>query len=106
MTERDDVPRISEAERQRAHAVHSIDDETRMHAGGDETDLAQGAGGDLRRPEASDQGGDLLDDSEAGEDAAGEGDGERAGSDMLGGGALDSPDTADADLAQEGSESA
>ena len=61
MTDRDGIPRSSDPNpqgadprRDRAHAVHSLDDETRLQAGGDETDLVQGAGGDLRRPEAED----------------------------------------------------
>lgn len=85
MTERDGVPRSSDPnpqttdpERERAEAVHSLDDETRMHAGGDETDIVQGAGGELRRPEMEDRGG-------------------------VG---PDTPDDADADMAVEGEESA
>jgi hypothetical protein len=103
MTDRDGVPRTTEAERQRAHAVHSMDDETRLHAGGDETDLAQGAGGDLHRPAAGDRGGDVLGD-EAQDDDTVDGD-ERTEPDMAGGGRVDSPDAADADLAQDGRES-
>lgn len=71
MTERDDVPRSSDPnprttdpQRDRAQAVHSVDDETRMHAGGDETELVQGAGGDLRRPDAEERGGDVLESSD------------------------------------------
>lgn len=85
MTERDGVPRSSDPnpqttdpERERAEAVHSVDDETRVHAGGDETDIVQGAGGELRRPDVDERGGARL----------------------------DSPDDADADLAAEGDESA
>ncbi|HSI93210.1 MAG TPA: hypothetical protein VK925_06885 [Jiangellaceae bacterium] len=102
MSDRDGVPRTTEAERQRAQAVHSMDDVTRMHAGGDETDLAQGAGGDLYRPAAGDRGGDVLGD-EAQDDTADVD--ERTEQDMAGGGRVDSPDAADADLAQEGRES-
>jgi hypothetical protein len=100
MTDREDIPRTTEAERERAQAVHSLPDETRMHAGGDETDLVQGAGGDLHRPAAGDRGGDISDDARtAAED-------ERAEQDMAGGGRVDSPDAADADLAREGGDSA
>lgn len=99
MTDREDVPRTTEAERERAQAVHSLPDETRVHAGGDETDLVQGASGDLHRPAARDQGGDISDDARtAAED-------ERAEQDMAGGGRVDDPDAADADLAQDGRDS-
>jgi hypothetical protein len=67
MTERDGVPRSTDPnprttddERERAEVVHSMDDETRLHAGGDETDIVQGAGGEVRRPDAAHRGGDVL----------------------------------------------
>lgn len=69
MTERDEVPRTTPAERERAQAVHSLDDETRLSAGGDESELVQGAGGDVHQPQTEDRGGDPagdLDDDEAG----------------------------------------
>lgn len=82
MTERDDIPRVprssdpnpqtTDPRRERAQAVHSVDDETRLQAGGDETDLVQGAGGELRRPDAEERGGDVLessDDAQTGADA-------------------------------------
>jgi hypothetical protein len=100
MTDRDDIPRTTQAERERAQAVHSLPDETRVQAGGDETDLVQGAEGDLHRPAAGDQGGDISDDAPmAAED-------ERAEQDRAGGGRVDSLDAAVADLASEGWESA
>jgi len=46
--------RVSQEERDRAAAVHSVDDETRMHADADETELVQGAGGELRRVDDGD----------------------------------------------------
>ena len=60
MSERDEIPRTTPRERDRAQAVHSLDDETRLHAGPDESEVVQGAGGDIRRPDAEDRGGDVL----------------------------------------------
>lgn len=51
-----EVPHTTEAERARAMAVNSLDDETRVRAGGDETDLVQDGGGELRRPADEDLG--------------------------------------------------
>lgn len=71
MTGRDEVPRSTDPslhgadpDRERAQAVHSVDDETRVHAGGDETETLQGAGGDVLRPASSDRGGHMPDDGE------------------------------------------
>ena len=71
MTERDGVPRSSDPnpqstnpDRERAQAVHSVDDETRLHAGGDETDIVQGAGGEIFRPDQEDRGGEADDNDE------------------------------------------
>lgn len=55
MTEPDDIrdpgeiPHTTPEERDRAEAVHSMSDETR--GADDETDLIQGAGGEVRRPD-------------------------------------------------------
>lgn len=38
---------MDEQEIERAMAVHSVDDETRLRTGGDETDVAMGAEGEL-----------------------------------------------------------
>lgn len=47
-TSRDaEVLRTTQAERDRAMAVHALDDETRMHTAADETDIVQGGGGEL-----------------------------------------------------------
>lgn len=54
--EPDDIRPTTEAERSRAMAVNSVDDETRVHAGGDETELVQDAGGELRRADEKDLG--------------------------------------------------
>lgn len=56
MSEPDDIHPTSEEERARAASVHSVDDESRVHTGGDETDVVQGAGGELRRPREEDIG--------------------------------------------------
>lgn len=67
----DEIPRTTPQERDRAQAVHSLDDETRLHAGADESDVVQGAGGDIRRPDAEDRGGDVVGENstdEEGED--------------------------------------
>lgn len=93
MSERNEIPRTTPQERDRAQAVHSLDDETRLHADPDETDVVQGAGGDIMRPSAADRGGDALGD-ESGND------------DLTDRDVLDSPDDADAELADEGRESA
>lgn len=62
--ERERIPRTSDpapptdVRRERAQAVHSVDDETRMHTDADETELVQGAGGELYRPDAEERGGE------------------------------------------------
>lgn len=73
MTERDRIPRTSDptppadSRRERAQAIHSVDDETRVRADADETDLVQGAGGDLHRPDVEDRGGEVAEgDDDAG----------------------------------------
>jgi hypothetical protein len=43
----------TQEERDRAMAVSSVDDETRVHSGGDETSLVMDAGGELQQPPAS-----------------------------------------------------
>ena len=93
MTEREEIPRTTQHERDRAQAVHSLDDETRLHADPDESEVVQGAGGDIRQPAAEDRGGDVLD-------------GESAGEDLPDWEVLDSPDDADARLADEDRDSA
>jgi hypothetical protein len=40
----------TQEERDRAMAVHSLDDQTRLHAGGDETETVMDAGGEVQRP--------------------------------------------------------
>lgn len=47
-------PMPTQEERDRAMAVHSVDDETRVHSGGDETSLVMDAGGELQQPPAAD----------------------------------------------------
>ncbi|TDE03379.1 hypothetical protein [Jiangella asiatica] len=42
------VRHTTQEERDRAAAVHSVDDDTRTHADPDETEVVQGAGGELR----------------------------------------------------------
>lgn len=42
-----DVRHTTQAERDRAMAVHALDDDTRMHTDADETDVVQGAAGEL-----------------------------------------------------------
>jgi hypothetical protein len=93
MSEREEIPRTTQYERDRAQAVHSLDDETRLHADPDESEVVQGAGGDIRRPNAEDRGGDVLGGHSV--------DDELADRDVL-----DSPDDADAGPADEGRESA
>ncbi|WP_026877273.1 hypothetical protein [Jiangella gansuensis] len=54
MTGREESPpdegirRTTQEERDRAAAVHSVDDETRVHGDPDETEVVQGAAGELR----------------------------------------------------------
>ncbi|NED95936.1 hypothetical protein G1H11_11510 [Phytoactinopolyspora alkaliphila] len=63
--------RTTPEERARASAVNSVPDETRMHAGADETELVQDAGGELRRPDAEDlDGGTEGTGRDAGDDTA------------------------------------
>ncbi|MBB5787910.1 hypothetical protein [Jiangella mangrovi] len=47
----DGVRHTTQEERDRAMAVHSVDDETRVHGDADETERVVGANGDLRVPE-------------------------------------------------------
>jgi hypothetical protein len=49
---RDGVHHTTQEERDRAMAVHSVDDETRVHGDPDETEQVMGAAGDLRTPES------------------------------------------------------
>jgi hypothetical protein len=56
MTERDEIRHTTQEERDRAAAVHSVPDETRVHTSADETDVVQGAGGEIRRPDEEDLG--------------------------------------------------
>lgn len=53
----DGVRHTTQEERDRAMAVHSVDDETRVHGDADETDTVMGADGDLRPPSPEDDGG-------------------------------------------------
>lgn len=46
----DGVRHTTQEERDRAMAVHSVDDETRVHGDADETEQVMGADGDLRAP--------------------------------------------------------
>lgn len=46
----DGVRHTTQEERDRAMAVHSVDDETRVHGDADETEQVMGADGDLRLP--------------------------------------------------------
>lgn len=50
-----DIPHTTPEERDRAGAVHSVPDETRIHAEQDETETVQGAGGELRTVEGAEQ---------------------------------------------------
>ncbi len=97
MSEPEEIPRTTPQERDRAQAVHSLDDETRLHADPDESEIVQGAGGDVRRPDADERGGDVLDENSS------QGDRDEPEEDWE---ALDSPDDADARLADEGRDSA
>ncbi|TDD67377.1 hypothetical protein E1262_19045 [Jiangella aurantiaca] len=57
MTEHPDgVHHTTQEERDRAMAVHSVDDETRVHGEPDETEQVMGADGDLRVPDPEDAG--------------------------------------------------
>ncbi|PZF83051.1 hypothetical protein [Jiangella anatolica] len=47
----DGVHHTTQEERDRAMAVHSVDDETRVHGDADETEQVMGADGDLRVPD-------------------------------------------------------
>jgi hypothetical protein len=47
----DGVRHTTQEERDRAMAVHSVDDETRVHGDADETEQVMGADGDLRVPD-------------------------------------------------------
>jgi hypothetical protein len=40
----------TQEERDRAMAVHSLDDQTRVHTGGDETETVMDAGGEIQQP--------------------------------------------------------
>lgn len=40
----------TQEERDRAMAVHSLDDQTRLHSGGDETGTVMDAGGEIQPP--------------------------------------------------------
>jgi hypothetical protein len=93
MSEHEEIPRTTQRERDRAQAVHSLDDETRLHANPDESEVVQGAGGDIRRPETEDRGGDVLGKNSSG------GEREKPDGELE---ALDSPDDGDARLADNG----
>ena len=54
MTEPGEIRHTTQEERDRAEAVNSLDDEAR--GGDDETELVQGAGGELRQPDEEDRG--------------------------------------------------
>lgn len=57
MTEHSDgVRHTTQEERDRAMAVHSVDDETRVHGDADETDRVMGADGGLRVPDPEELG--------------------------------------------------
>jgi hypothetical protein len=61
----EDAPRrTTQEERDRAMAVSSLDDQVRLAAGGDETNLVQGAAGDVHRPPADETGAGSRDDGD------------------------------------------
>ncbi|NEE03252.1 hypothetical protein [Phytoactinopolyspora halotolerans] len=71
--------RTTQEERDRAAAVNSIGDETRVHAEADETEQVQGPGGELRRPHGEDLSDGVRDRADRVDETADESDGPARG---------------------------